>query len=129
MSLANWEWLTSRTFVAILNPRRDPNILATSRFLLKGSTIIMYNKGDKGHPCRRPLEATEKGDGLPLMRGKIHGDPMQALIHKMKSLLKPNFQFKEQKGMIYPIKSVGHIQLNNRSNFSRLLTRMNNFLN
>ena len=57
---------------------------SNSSFQLKESAIMMYRRGDSGHPWRSPHEDLNNPVDQPFKRGEIHDCPMQALIQQMK---------------------------------------------
>jgi hypothetical protein len=50
----------------------------------------MYRMGERGQPCRSPLEMWKNEVGLPLTKGAIQGRWMQAEIQERNFSLNPN---------------------------------------
>ena len=46
--------------------------------------MMMYKKGERGHPFLSPLVAWKNGVGRPFIRGVIQGVDMHAPIQEMK---------------------------------------------
>ena len=91
MSSTKREWFIVFTPLAILSLVMFLSFLCFSKALLKISAIIIYRKGERGHPCLRPLVLWKNSLGLPFMRGAIQGVEMQAWMTSVISLENSSF--------------------------------------
>jgi hypothetical protein len=129
VSSANWEWFMLFTPLTIQIPGSKPLFQSYSNFLLKYSTIIMYNKGDRGKPCLNPLLALKNLVGCPLTKGEIQGLLIHVEIHQMKSITKSKLMEDiKNKRVSHPIKSISHINLDYHSFIPFGFARMYCFL-
>ena len=76
-------------FVAILNPLKRPLVFASRRALLRPSATSKKSRGERGHPCLKPLSEWKKWDVAPLMRTAKEAVEIHAKIHFIKEKLKP----------------------------------------
>lgn len=90
VSSANKAWLMFLTPLAIRSPIKSWSCIFFPRRKLRVDAWMTNSRGERGHPCLRPLEALKKSVALPFTRGAIHGSETQARIQLMKFDPNPN---------------------------------------
>ena len=83
ISYTKSRWVMVR-FVAILIPSNIPFLFASIIALLNPSATNKNKRGERGHPCLRPLSDRNKGEVDPYMRTAKDAMEMHAKIHFMK---------------------------------------------
>jgi hypothetical protein len=70
-------------------PWKSPEVMAELKALLKPSATRRKSRGERGHPCLRPLSEEKKGEVAPLIKTAKVTEEIQAIIHLMKGTSNP----------------------------------------
>ena len=70
-------------------PWKSPELMADINAMINPSATRRNNRGERGHPCLRPLSEKKKGEAALLIRTTNVTVDMQTIIHLMKGTSNP----------------------------------------